>query len=82
MDFRSRLDLPAGPGRSTVALVTAFSLVATPAMGLLAATRPAPAGQATLKRPRLTQMSTLAGRGTTTRPLAARSSFYQPQVES
>ena len=48
MDFRfSRPEIPVGPGRSAVALATAFSLVATPAMGLLAATRPAPAGQAT-----------------------------------
>ncbi len=47
MDSRSsHPEILAGCGSSAVAIVTALSLVATPAMGLLAATGPAPAAQA------------------------------------
>ncbi len=82
MDFRSRLDLPAGPGRSTVALVTAFSLVATPAMGLLAATRPAPAGQATSEAAATDADVDLGWPRHYDTPTGGAVVVYQPQVES
>lgn len=83
MDFRSRRpDIPVGPGRSTVALVTAFSLVATPAMGLLAATGLAPAGQATSEAAATDADVDLGWPRHYDTPTGGAVVVYQPQVES